>query len=123
MVPGEGVGVVVLKRLRDAERAGDGSTRFSRVWGWPATAAGEGLAAPSARGHARAMRRAYRDAGVDPATVALVEGHGLGVPAADRAELRALRAVFPAGGRGDRRARRRLVADRPRHAGRRAWLG
>ena len=42
------------------------------------------------------MRRAYRGAGIDPATVMLVEGHGLGVPAADRAELRALNAVFPA---------------------------
>ena len=48
------------------------------------------------------MRRAYRDAGIDPATVELIEGHGLGVPAADRAELRALRSVFPPGGRGTR---------------------
>ena len=56
----------------------------------------------SAHGHARAMRRAYRRARIDPATVMLVEGHGLGVPAADRAELRALRAVFPAPLQGQR---------------------
>ena len=48
------------------------------------------------------MRRAYRRAGVDPATVGLVEGHGLGVPAADRAELRA-GAVFPKPAVGRRR--------------------
>ncbi len=48
------------------------------------------------------MRRAYRRAGIDPATVMLVEGHGLGVPAADRAELRALNAVFPAPRHGRR---------------------
>lgn len=86
MVPGEGVGVVILKRLRDAERDGD------RVY---ATVKGVGLAPPDARGHARAMRRAYRAARVDPASVGLIEGHSLGLPAADRAELRALRAVFP----------------------------
>src|SRR5262249_28578402 len=59
-------------------------------------------AAPSARGHARALRRAYRLSGIDPGTVGLVEGHGLGVPAADLAELKALDAVFPAPEHGHR---------------------
>ena len=95
MIPGEGVGVVVLKRLHDAEWAGDRIYAVLKGVGLASDGQAAGLAAPSARGHARAMRRAYRRAGVDPATVGLVEGHGLGVPAADRAELRALRAVFP----------------------------
>ena len=56
---------------------------------------GKGLTSPSSKGHARAIRRAYRRAGIDPATVGLVEAHGLGVPAADRAELKALRRVLP----------------------------
>ncbi|MDR3636531.1 MAG: polyketide synthase dehydratase domain-containing protein, partial [Isosphaeraceae bacterium] len=42
--------------------------------------------------------RAYRASGIDPVTVGLIEGHGLGVPASDKAELRALRAVFSAPG-------------------------
>jgi len=54
-----------------------------------------GLTSPSSKGHARAIRRAHRASGTDPATVGLIEGHGLGVPTADRAELRALRRVFP----------------------------
>ncbi|HEY2154988.1 MAG TPA: type I polyketide synthase, partial [Isosphaeraceae bacterium] len=95
LVPGEGVGVVVLKRLRDAERDGDRVYAVVKGVGVASDGKGAGLAAPDARGHLRAIRRAYRLSGVDPATVGLIEGHGLGVPAADRAELRALRAAFP----------------------------
>ncbi len=96
MLSGEGVGVVVLKRLTDAERDKDRIYAVVQGIGLASDGKNQGLAAPSARGHARAMRRAYRRARIDPATVMLVEGHGLGVPAADRAELRALSAVFPA---------------------------
>jgi acyl transferase domain-containing protein len=95
MLPGEGVGVVILKRLRDAERDGDRIYALVQGVGISSDGRAQGLAAPSARGHARALRRAYRRSGIDPATVALIEGHGLGVPAADRAELKALNAVFP----------------------------
>jgi acyl transferase domain-containing protein/phosphopantetheinyl transferase (holo-ACP synthase) len=102
MLSGEGVGVVVLKRLADAERDGDRIYAVLKGVGIASDGRGLSLASPSARGHARAIRRAYRSSGIDPATVALVEGHGLGVPAADRTELRALRAVFPPIPRGRR---------------------
>ena len=102
MLSGEGVGVVVLKRRIDAERDGDRIYAVLKGLGIASDGRGLGLAAPSAKGHARAIRRAYRSSGIDPATVGLIEGHGLGVPAADRAELRALRAVFPTVARGRR---------------------
>ena len=95
MLSGEGVGVVVLKRRGDAERDGDRIYAVLKGVGLASDGRGLGPAAPSARGHARAIRRAYRSSGVDPSTVGLIEGHGLGLPAADKAELRALRAVFP----------------------------
>ena len=95
MLSGEGVGVLILKRRRDAERDGDRIYAVVQGLGLASDWRGRGLAVPSARGHARAIRRAYRRSGIDPASVMLVEGHGLGVPAADRAELRALNAVFP----------------------------
>jgi acyl transferase domain-containing protein len=95
MLSGEGVGVLILKRRRDAERAGDRIYAIVEGLGLASDGRGRGLAVPSARGHARAIRRAYRSSGIDPSTVMLVEGHGLGVPAADRAELRALNATFP----------------------------
>jgi acyl transferase domain-containing protein/phosphopantetheinyl transferase len=93
-LPGEGVGVVVLKRVSDAERDDDRIYAVLRSVGIASDGRGQGLATPSARGHARAIRRAYRQARIDPSTVGLIEGHGLGVPASDSAELRALRAVF-----------------------------
>jgi acyl transferase domain-containing protein len=102
MLPGEGVGVVVLKRLANAERDGDRVYAVVKGVGLASDGRGAGLAAPSARGHARALRRAYRSSGIDPGTVGLVEGHGLGVPASDSAELRALLAVFPRPDRGKR---------------------
>jgi len=102
MLPGEGVGVVVLKRRVDAERAGDRIYALVQGVGLASDGRSQGLAAPSARGHARAMRRAYRRSGIDSSTVMLVEGHGLGVPAADRAEIRALNAIFPPPAHGRR---------------------
>ena len=101
-LPGEGVGVVVLKRLADAERDEGRVYAVIKGVGVASDGRGAGLAAPSARGHFRAISRAYRRSGIDPATVGLVEGHGLGLPAADLAELRALNEVFPASSRGKR---------------------
>ena len=98
-IPGEGVGVVILQRRADAERAGRRIYAVLKGVGVASDGRGPGIASPSARGHARSMRRAYKSAGVDPSTVGLIEAHGLGVPAADRAELRAIGAVFPASGR------------------------
>jgi acyl transferase domain-containing protein len=95
MLSGEGVGVLVLKRRSDAERSRDRIYAVVQGLASASDGRGRGLIAPSARGHARAIRRSYRRSGIDPATVMLVEGHGLGVPAADRAEIRALNAVFP----------------------------
>jgi acyl transferase domain-containing protein/phosphopantetheinyl transferase len=93
-LPGEGVGVLVLKRLADAERADDRIYAVIKGIGIASDGRAQGLTAPSARGHARAIRRAYRRAGAKPETIGLIEGHGLGVPAADHAELSAMRAVF-----------------------------
>jgi acyl transferase domain-containing protein/phosphopantetheinyl transferase len=96
MLPGEGAGVVILKRQSDAEWDDDRIYAVIQGIGLASDGKSPGLAAPSASGHARAMRAAYRRSGIDPASVMLIEGHGLGVPAADRAELLALRAIFPA---------------------------
>lgn len=100
--PGDGVGVLVLKRLEDAERDGDRVYAVLKGLGLAGDPGASGHAAPAARAQATAMRRAYRRSGIDPGTVDLVEGQGLGVPASDRAELRALRAVFPRPDRGHR---------------------
>ena len=60
MLSGEGVGVLVLKRRLDAERDGDRIYAVVQGVGMASDGRGRGLAVPSARGHARAIRRAYR---------------------------------------------------------------
>ena len=95
LLPGEGVGLVALKRLADADRDGDRVYAVLRGIGLAGGGDDSRLASPNARWQSRAIRRAYRRSGVDPATVGLIEGQGLGLPDADRAEIRAIRAVFP----------------------------
>lgn len=96
---GEGLGIVVLKRLPDALADGDRVYALIRGIGQSSDGRGTGLLAPSQDGETLAIRRTYEAAGVDPATVSLVEAHGTGIPLGDRTEIASLRAAF-----GDRRA-------------------
>lgn len=100
---GEGVGVVVLKRLDDAERDGDRVYAVLRGTGIASDGRGATLMSPAVEGQVRSLERAWREAELDPRTVGLVEAHGTGTPAGDTAELTTLARVFgPA--EGDRRA-------------------
>lgn len=95
---GEGVGVVVLKRLSDARR--DGDRVYAVIEGIAGSSDGKGLGltAPRKEGQKRAMERAYWQAGVLPGTVGLVEAHGTGTVVGDRTELQTLSEIFNAGG-------------------------
>lgn len=94
----EGVGVVVLKRLADAER--DGDTIYAVIKGVGSSSDGKekGLTAPNAAGQLRALRRAYSKAGIDPARVELIEAHGTGTVVGDRTEAQSLAAVLQEAG-------------------------
>ncbi|HEY3344090.1 MAG TPA: acyltransferase domain-containing protein, partial [Anaerolineaceae bacterium] len=94
MMVGEGIGMIVLKRLEDAER--DGDRIYAVIKGIGASSDGryKSIYAPRPYGQAVALRRAYEEAGFSPATVGLVEAHGTGTPAGDPAEVEALREVF-----------------------------
>ncbi|KOV57310.1 type I polyketide synthase [Streptomyces sp. MMG1121] len=102
---GEGTGVVVLKRLADAERAGDRVYAVIRGAGVASDGRTAGLVTPDPGGQARAVRQAWRAAGLDPAapdSLGLLEAHGTATPAGDEAELATLAAVFgPGAGHGD----------------------
>ncbi|HZS93651.1 MAG TPA: beta-ketoacyl synthase N-terminal-like domain-containing protein, partial [Chloroflexota bacterium] len=86
----EGAGMVVLKRLADAERDGDRVYAVIKGVGGSSDGRDKGLTAPRAEGQVRALRRAYAQAGVSPATVELVEAHGTGTIVGDRTEVQAL---------------------------------
>lgn len=91
---GEGLGVVVLKRLDDALADGDRVYAVLRGIGQASDGRGTGLLAPSVEGETLAIRRAYEGSGVDPATVSLIECHGTGIPLGDKTEISALTNVF-----------------------------
>ncbi|WP_338674121.1 beta-ketoacyl synthase N-terminal-like domain-containing protein [Streptomyces sp. SCSIO 30461] len=104
---GEGTGVVVLKRLADAERDGDRVYAVIRGTGVSSDGRTAGLVNPDPGGQIRAVRQAWQAAGIDPAdpgSIGLLEAHGTATPAGDAAELRTLAEVFgPYGGQsGDR---------------------
>ncbi|GLZ40427.1 beta-ketoacyl synthase N-terminal-like domain-containing protein [Actinokineospora sp. NBRC 105648] len=100
LVIGEGTGVVVLKRLADAHRAGDRVYAVIRGTGVASDSGGTTLMHPDSRGQVLAVRRAWAAAGLDPAapdSLGLLEAHGTATPAGDAAELATLREVFGPG--------------------------
>jgi len=99
---GEGLAMVALKRLDDAEAAGDRIYAVLRGVGSSSDGRAKSVYAPRAEGQALALRRAYAAAGYGPETVELVEAHGTGTTAGDLAEFEALRTVFEESGREDR---------------------
>ncbi len=102
---GEGLGIVVLKRVSDAISDGDRIYALIRGVGQSSDGKGHGLLAPSVDGEALAIERAYANNGVDPSTVELLEAHGTGIPLGDKTEISALKKVF-----GERRGRHGSVA-------------
>lgn len=91
---GEGVGMLVLKRLDDAIRDGDRIYAELRGLGTSSDGKGNAIYAPSSKGQAKALRRTYERAGATPDTVELVEAHGTGTVVGDAAESAALGAVY-----------------------------
>ncbi|PZG21039.1 type I polyketide synthase [Nonomuraea aridisoli] len=91
----QGVGAVVLRRLRDA--LDDGDPVLAVVHGSAVNNDGAdktGLTAPSVRGQARAVAEALAVAGADPRQIGYVEAHGTGTRLGDPIEVAALRQVF-----------------------------
>ncbi|MBU1433257.1 acyltransferase domain-containing protein, partial [Myxococcota bacterium] len=93
---GEGIGMVALKRLADAERDGDPIYAVIKGIGASSDGRAKSVYAPSSEGQARALRRAYEEAGYAPEMVGLIEAHGTGTKAGDAAEIEGLLRVFGA---------------------------
>jgi len=89
LVVGEGIGLVVLKRLADALRDGDHVRAVVRGVGLSNDMRGN-LLAPDTEGQLRAMQAAYRQALWPVTGVDLIECHGAGTPRGDAVELQSL---------------------------------
>ena len=99
---GEGIGMMALKRLADAERDEDRIYAVIRGSGSSSDGRAKSIYAPRWEGQVKSLRRCYEEAGYGPETVRLVEAHGTGTKAGDLAEFGALREVFNESGRADR---------------------
>lgn len=105
MLIGEGLGMMVLKRLEDAERDGDEIYAVIRGIGSSSDGKFKSIYAPRPSGQSLALRRAYEDAGFSPRTVGLIEAHGTGTNAGDPAEFEGLSTIF-----GEPNGRKQFIA-------------
>jgi acyl transferase domain-containing protein/NAD(P)H-dependent flavin oxidoreductase YrpB (nitropropane dioxygenase family)/NAD(P)-dependent dehydrogenase (short-subunit alcohol dehydrogenase family) len=94
----EGVVMLVLKRLADAER--DGDRIYALIQGVSGSSDGKakGLTAPRPEGQMLALERAYPRAGISPTSVGLFEAHGTGTVVGDRTEVLSLSAFLEKAG-------------------------
>jgi len=93
-VRGEGCGMVVLKRLSDAQRDGDPIRALIRGWAVNQDGRSTGLTAPNVLSQQALLRRALDQARVPAEAIGYVEMHGTGTPLGDSIEADALREVF-----------------------------
>ncbi len=93
LVVGEGVGILVLKRLDDALRDQDTIHAIIKGIGLSNDMRGN-LLAPDSEGQVRAMQSAYENAGWSPRDVDFIECHGTGTPVGDVVELQSLRNLW-----------------------------
>ena len=91
---GEGLGILVLKRLEDAERDGDRIYALIKGSGISSDGKALGLLAPRLEGEVVALERAYHASGIAPQTLGLIEAHGTGIPLGDQTEIRSLTHLF-----------------------------
>ncbi|MGE5269162.1 MAG: SDR family NAD(P)-dependent oxidoreductase [Thiohalocapsa sp.] len=94
---GEGAGIVVLKRLADAEADGDRILAVIAGTALNQDGRSAGITAPNQRAQEAVIRAALADAGLTPEAVDAIEAHGTGTALGDPIEMHALKAVF--GGR------------------------
>ncbi|MEH2286236.1 beta-ketoacyl synthase N-terminal-like domain-containing protein [Nostoc sp.] len=94
MMLGEGIGMIVLKRLEDAERDNDKIYAVIKGIGTSSDGRYKSIYAPRKEGQVKALERAYEDAGFSPATVGLMEAHGTGTMAGDPTEFGSLKDFF-----------------------------
>ncbi len=105
MMMGEGVGMLVLKRLEDAERDNDRIYAVIKGIGTSSDGRYKSIYAPSSEGQVKALHRAYEDAGFSPASVSLVEAHGTGTMVGDPTEFLSIKEVF-----GENNPRKQYIA-------------
>jgi malonyl CoA-acyl carrier protein transacylase len=93
-VRGEGCGVIILKRLEDAQRDGDRIESVIRGIAINQDGLTNGITAPNGLSQQAVIRQALEKAALKPADISYIEAHGTGTALGDPIEVNALKAVF-----------------------------
>ena len=101
-VRGEGCGMVVLRRLAEAQSAGDRILAFIRGSAVNQDGASAGLTVPNGRAQERVIHAALKQAGIAPSGVDYLEAHGTGTALGDPIEVEAAGAVYGEGRAAER---------------------
>ncbi len=93
-VRGEGCGLVLLKRLSDAQRDGDRVFGVLRATSVNQDGRTSGISAPNSQSQIACIRAALKQAGLTPDDIGYIEAHGTGTPLGDPIEMQALSEIF-----------------------------
>lgn len=93
-VLGEGIGMIILKRLEDAQKDNDRIYAVIKGIGTSSDGRTSAVYAPDSKGQLKSLNTAYHEAGIDPSTVGLIEAHGTGTRVGDKVEFDALKECF-----------------------------
>ncbi|QYJ80642.1 3-hydroxyacyl-[acyl-carrier-protein] dehydratase FabA [Shewanella acanthi] len=91
---GEGAGVLVLKRLEDAQRDGDKIYAVVSGIGLSNDGKGQFVLSPNSKGQVQAFERAYAAANTHPSSIEVIECHATGTPLGDKVELTSMERFF-----------------------------
>lgn len=94
LVPGQGAGFVVLKRLSDALADNNRIYAVIRGIGLSNDGSNKGFLSPSSQGQIAAMKKAYEVANLRPQDISFVECHATGTLVGDRIELASMQKIF-----------------------------
>ena len=94
MVIGEGAGVVLVKPLQQAIADGDYIHAVIKGSAMSNDGHSQGITAPNPQGQARAIRQAYQQSGIDPASISYIEAHGTGTLLGDPIEIEGMTQAF-----------------------------
>ncbi|PSW05950.1 beta-ketoacyl synthase N-terminal-like domain-containing protein [Photobacterium lipolyticum] len=91
---GEGAGVLVLKRLEDAERDGDHIYAVVSGIGLSNDGRGQFVLSPNSKGQVQAFERAYEATDLSPESIEVIECHATGTPLGDKVEMTSMERFF-----------------------------